>query len=147
MDEQELMIMKKILSSIWLLAVLSLLPVAFSACGSDSIRAVIGKEFNLPVGDTAVIKDEQLTIRFVEVTSDSRCPSDVVCIQMGEAECLTIVNYEKLDYQVILKSSGNLDNRLDFDRFTIIFNLLPYPAAATPITPDDYYLVITVKEK
>jgi hypothetical protein len=41
--------------------------------------------FDLKVGETVVVEDQLLTVTFNGVTSDSRCPLGVLCIQAGDA--------------------------------------------------------------
>lgn len=137
--------MKKILSVI----VLSLLLTAiFTACGSveDNVAAALSEEFNLPAGKTAVIEGEDLSIRFLEVTNDSRCPSDVVCIQMGDAKCDIAFKLNNSEYPMTLIAGGNQTSEVVFEGYTINFNLQPYPVSTQQIAPGDYYLVMTVRK-
>ena len=57
---------------VWLSIAVSML-VALAGC-SEPAEAELDKEFTLAVGESAAIKGEDLSIRFVEVISDSRCP-------------------------------------------------------------------------
>ena len=45
----------------------------------------LGEEFVLAPGELAQVESPRLSVRFVEVTGDSRCPVDVLCIQGGDA--------------------------------------------------------------
>jgi hypothetical protein len=44
-----------------------------------------GATFSLPVGKTATVSGTGARITFNRVTTDSRCPVDVVCVWAGEA--------------------------------------------------------------
>src|SRR4051812_9080728 len=44
-----------------------------------------GAAFSLPVGKTATVSGTGVRIPFNRVTTDSRCPIDVVCVWAGEA--------------------------------------------------------------
>ena len=75
------------------------LALALSACGGSDpapiepsasqdeagIDAVVGEAFTLRIGETAAIAGTNLTIRFVAVPADSRCPTDVQCVWSGNA--------------------------------------------------------------
>src|SRR3972149_9754011 len=50
-----------------------------------SLEANLDSEFVLQIDQSAEIKSEELKITFLNVTSDSRCPSDVTCIWQGQA--------------------------------------------------------------
>ncbi len=67
------------------LAVSLLSTLLFCSCAAGDIAASLGQEFTLPVGQKAVLEDGQLTIKFVEVIDDGRCPMGVECPWIGEA--------------------------------------------------------------
>ncbi len=71
---------------------LALLAVLISAaCGDAGDQAPktapLGAPFTLQIGASARVGDE-VTLRFIDVTNDSRCPADVQCIVAGEAKVL-----------------------------------------------------------
>lgn len=51
----------------------------------DIVSANLDTDFVVGVGETAVISSEGLSITFIEVTEDSRCPVDVTCVWEGNA--------------------------------------------------------------
>jgi hypothetical protein len=107
----------------------------------------LGQEFSLSVGQSAAVSGEDLTIKFIEVTSDSRCPQDVTCIWAGEVSCLIEVAKGSLDaYKLVLTQPGLTDQTAtqDFDGYEIMFRVDPYPTAGKQITKDEYRLVMTV---
>ena len=62
----------------------------FAACGALSggpapQSSPLDQPFTLKPGDTVSIGDARVQVGFDRVTSDSRCPRDVQCIQAGEA--------------------------------------------------------------
>ncbi|HKU17287.1 MAG TPA: hypothetical protein VJQ52_23035 [Steroidobacteraceae bacterium] len=57
--------------------------LALGGC-ADSLETTLGAPVQLAPGQSAVIEDEELEVRFVGVASDSRCPSDVACLWTGE---------------------------------------------------------------
>jgi len=64
--------------------------VILSGCarttGDDTAyQASLGKEFQLRPGEMAEIHSEKLFVKFLNVTEDSRCPENVVCIWEGQA--------------------------------------------------------------
>ena len=63
------------------------LVVMMVACNGDPTqpdRVANDKPFELRVGDAALTTDD-LRMRFDAVRSDSRCPSDALCVWAGEA--------------------------------------------------------------
>ena len=49
----------------------------------DYKEVQLNKEFSLKVGESAILKEDDLRIKFLEVTSYGLCPSDVQCIRFG----------------------------------------------------------------
>jgi hypothetical protein len=99
--------------------------------------------FTLAIGDSIIFQPAGLTIEFVEVKSDSRCPADVVCVWAGEATVhiksttqgppveadLTIPNTEK--NSILLKGDVGSSYNLQF------LDLKPYPNSKNP-SKDEY---------
>ena len=57
-------------------------------CGTPTevvARFEFGEAFELAVGQTALSSDGNTTVTFARVITDSRCPSDAVCVWAGEA--------------------------------------------------------------
>jgi hypothetical protein len=126
------------ISIIWL--------TACSSGGTGEVRASPGKEFTLPAGQTAVISGEDLSIKFEQVTADSRCAKGVVCVWAGEAKCQMQITYQGSIYPVIFTASGGTDGYSHevFNQYKVSFRLDPYPEAGKSITPGDYRLIMTV---
>jgi hypothetical protein len=116
------------------------------SCFSPNLPASTGQEFTLPVGKTASIADENLSIKFVEVTADSRCPSDVVCVQAGEAKCQVLIKYLGSVSSVVLTQNGSMLSQQVFSNYVLNFKLEPYPVSTQKINPADYKLVITINK-
>ena len=65
------------------------------------------QEFSLSPGQSTMIAGENLTIKFIEVISDGRCPRGAICVWAGEASCLTeITTHSESTYRKVLTQSG-----------------------------------------
>ena len=60
-----------------LLAILSLALLLTPACTSGKTMVGLGQEFQLSQGQQASITGQDISIEFVRVTEDSRCPTSV----------------------------------------------------------------------
>jgi hypothetical protein len=136
--------LKKIFFLNGLLVAVILLMTASLSCSSNEIKASLGHELNLPVGKTAVISGENLELKFVEVTGDSRCPKGVQCVWAGEAKCLMLITYYKSISSVVFTQSGGDVAREIFNQYKISFTLEPYPESGKQIAKSDYELLITI---
>lgn len=126
------------------IAISMLLPM--SGCSTPALNEVeLGKEFTLAVGQSAAITGENLSIKFVEVVSDSRCPTGAVCIWAGEASCLIEITDSATTHQKVLIEPGvSSPARDSFNEYVLTFAILPYPDVGKQIDAKDYRLQLTV---
>jgi hypothetical protein len=62
------------------------LVAACASGGRPSVPAALDRDFRLERGETAAVGAEGLTVRFIAVVEDSRCPLGVQCVRAGEAK-------------------------------------------------------------
>ncbi len=122
--------------------------VACSSGNANEIKAPLGKEFVLPVGQTVSIDNGQLLISFESVTADSRCPKGVTCIWAGEAKCRMQITNEGSTSDIVFTETGGTDgySQSTFNNYTAHFRLEPYPEAGKQIGSNDYKLLLTITE-
>lgn len=87
---------------------------------NNLVPAQLNVPFQLRVNQTATISSENLQIKFVNVTGDSRCPADVACIWAGE---VTIeVNVRKNGRNIgNFSLSSLLNSQINVDRYSLRF--------------------------
>ena len=56
-------------------------PLVLLGCRDSGPTAPVGREFNIAVGQTTVVAGTELTVTFVRVLEDNRCPMGALCIQ------------------------------------------------------------------
>jgi hypothetical protein len=122
--------------------------LVFSGCSKPVATGTsLGKEFTLTIGQSEAISGDNLSIKFIDVISDSRCPTGVTCIWAGEASCLVEITYQTSSFRKTLTQPGSTSEYTitDFDHYDIQFNVQPYPEAGNQIPKKDYqlHLVIT----
>jgi hypothetical protein len=145
----------KVLMTIGLLTVLIL---CLPGCSSNNlpntpispggIKASLGQEFKLPVGQTAAITGEDLKLKFDGVTADSRCPKGVQCIWAGEAKVQLSITNNNSTSQVIYTLPGGAKavGQDFFNLYKANFELEPYPEANKQIAATDYQLIMTISK-
>ena len=140
--------MKKILTVIAFLVIFLISSLTSWSCAAERITASLGQEFTLPVGETADIEGESLSIKFVEVISDSRCPAGVQCVWAGEAQCRLRFTYAgSLAEMVIVQPGGDVVSTDYFIMYKVAFKLEPYPQGGQQIAASEYKLLMTVTKK
>ena len=105
---------------------------------------VLGSEFVLAPGQSAVLEGASLTVRFLGITGDSRCPADAVCIQGGSADVLITARSSDADARDYRLRTGDLQP-VRHDAFTIaLVNVEPYPFRSRTIRPEEYRVTLRV---
>jgi hypothetical protein len=130
--------------------VLPLITAVFTGCAGPApdINATLGERFSLAIGQSAVIAEEGLRVKFIEVIGDSRCPHGVECLWAGEASSLIEITYSGSTYRIVLTQLGaSVPAPTDFNVYEITFDLQPYPEAGKEIKDKDYRLELHVDKK
>ena len=122
--------------------------LAVGACASSQLptdpvvysQAEAADSVKVRIGQTMIV--EGVRIRFSDVESDSRCPSDVVCVWAGDALASFVVeqNCECKSPAFELKLHTTLEpkNGTAYGFRVELLGLTPYPSVASPIKKDSY---------
>ena len=122
--------------------------LAISGCSEPAVDEVtLDTEFTLSVGQSVSVAGEGLQLTFVEVVSDSRCPSGATCIWAGEASCLIEFTDSESTYSKVLTEPGlSSPPKATFTDYEITFAILPYPELGKDIQQKDYRLQLTISK-
>lgn len=114
--------------------------------GTDDVKARLGEEISLHIGQSVVITGEDLEIRFVEVSEDSRCPKDVICVWEGRVVAVIEITSGNSLQQLKLIQPGLTEEPAaeTHQEYQLTFKVEPYPEAATELAADGYTLVLIV---
>jgi hypothetical protein len=105
----------------------------------------LNQRVTLARGETVTTDGSSVRLQFVNVTGESRCPSDVVCIQAGDA----VVHIHSIDgdgvadYELHAGDPGRAAETERGLRVQLV-DLQPYPVSTKPIAPDDYRATVVV---
>jgi hypothetical protein len=104
----------------------------------------LNAEFTLAPGELVAVEKTSVRIGFDRVIGDSRCPTDVVCIQGGDA----IVRIEVRSWDGRRDSydlhTGDMRPVRHSDLTIQLVRLLPYPFSSRTIEPADYRATLRV---
>ncbi len=99
-------------------------------------------ETTLKVGETATFK--ALAVKVVKITSESRCPSDVTCIQAGTVA----IDIEGITPQGAVKSNLEIGEKVNVSDVQIIFTGVEPPlVSGTQIPTGAYEFTFEVTER
>ncbi len=108
------------------------------------------QEYVIPVTKTVKTSDKKYVIRFDSVFTDSRCPSDVVCVWAGIGGAkFTILDKDSSSQTFKLYTDTNSelkwsDSAMYKDIKIKLLKLTPYPSTANPIKYEDYKAKIII---
>ena len=113
---------------------------------SMSMEANLDSQFLLQFNQSAEIKSEDITITFLNVTSDSRCASDVTCVWQGQAEIeLDVKRGEEMSTVSLSIGGDSTPEESIFNSYLIqLVDLSPYPISTKIIQPGDYSATIKI---
>jgi hypothetical protein len=116
----------------------------------DLMAVELGDQFQLKIGQTALIESKNISVKFLNVTEDSRCPSDVVCVWEGQVAILLNIMQHDQDLGDLALTVRGGDQTLaakTFDGYSIqIMQVEPYPKASEPIQLSDYVATLLVSK-
>ena len=116
-----------------------------AACSADGPTAPspVDLSFTLAPGQTAPVDGTAIGVRFDEVTGDSRCPLDAICIQGGDAivHIAVVSPASPTSYEL---HTGNMLPVRHGDLTIALVELQPYPFSARTIEPAEYRATLHV---
>ncbi|MEG9327365.1 hypothetical protein V6B16_05425 [Salinimicrobium catena] len=111
-------------------------PLMF-AQGAQNIK--IAEMDSLKLGEEKIFGN--ISVEFIRVISDSRCPESVACIWEGEAKILLGINFNRNYSEKQVTISGRTSKILELGEIKFsILQLDPYPVTPKKITPKEYSL-------
>ena len=114
--------------------------LALVACDQSPTAPTVGlnQEFVLAPGEAATIAGAGVSLRFVGVLGDSRCPADAVCIQGGDAIVrIRVLSFGGGRHEYDLHT-GDLRPVVHRGLTIALVNLVPYPFGSPAVQPNEY---------
>ena len=111
-----------------------------------SITASLGEAFDIKVGQKASIFSQQLTLKFLSVSEDSRCPQGTICMWEGNGKVnIEVTATGQTSYVVELNTAMSLESEATYLNYYIsLLDLRPYPSAESTIQQSEYIATVRV---
>jgi len=110
--------------------------VLYAKANQDRIAGFDSK-FLLRFEEVIYFESQNLSIKFADVSQDSRCPSDVQCVWQGEV-VLSLLMQKNDSQQTFSLSSVNSPFKNIFGYNITLISVEPYPASNIQIDKTDY---------
>ena len=114
-----------------------------SAAHPQETKAVnLGVEVTLAPGASVSSKTGEVSVRFVAVTEDSRCPRDVTCVWAGEVKVQLEIRESTKPASTVEIRAGDSTAAGKY-RLTLV-RVEPQPVTAARIVPQDYRATLKI---
>ncbi|MEM3065358.1 MAG: hypothetical protein QW177_08290 [Candidatus Nitrosotenuis sp.] len=111
--------------------------------------ALLDRPFDLHLNETTLITSDNILIKFLNVTNDSRCPSGVQCMWRGGVRVEISIRKENIGYGGFgLELGGHSSAEIPvFDKYFIqLLKVEPHPKRTHKIQPGEYVATFIVKK-
>lgn len=120
-----------------------LIAASMAACSSSPTAPTGPTTITLAPGQSTQVGS--LGVKFIGVTIDTRCPADVMCIQMGDAfvalETVMLGGHRAFELQLLNPTARSTTH----GNYSIeLTEVSPYPFSNRPISPADYRVTLRV---
>ena len=112
----------------------------------------LGQQLALELGDSVRFEDEGLWVGFLDFEEDSRCPSDVTCVDAGQATILMDVAHDDSrmlgSVRLTLRAGQPESSAASFQGYIVrLIGLEPYPVSTKKTEVKDYVAMVVVTEE
>lgn len=124
------------------------LACASSPVGRDTSQDT-GTRLVLAAGEARRVPETDLTLTFVRLVADSRCPTGVTCVREGDATVLVRVDRPgsaAADLTLHTSGPGSGDVVVDNVLVTLI-DVMPYPREDQTPRPEEYRVTLLIRRK
>jgi hypothetical protein len=119
------------------------------AGAQQAVQTQLDVPFELQWQQEAMIESEGISIRFISIIEDSRCPSDVVCIRAGTATIRLSIEVDGQDagQPTLVIGEGEEKASATFGQYVVRFvGLEPYPISTVETGREDYVAGLVVSK-
>lgn len=102
--------------------------------GDKLIITQLNSEFNIGLNETAILRAENIWVRFTEVTENSRCPINVQCIWAGRAKIVVNIWKDSQNIGDFVLISGGGSPALAVQNFASNYNIKFVDLQPAPIS-------------
>lgn len=125
--------------------ILLILVLTFSFGAFAQTNAQPTQKVSVLINKQKIVVKNKLSIKFASLIEDSRCPTDVQCIQAGEARITIEVSGSKSAPKTFEIGIGKTPTTVSYGGYNIkLTNLTPQPASNIRINRNGYTATFTV---
>lgn len=102
--------------------------------------------FQLKINQTAFIETANISLTFLNITEDSRCPEDAVCVWPGQVKALFSmkINQQQEIFNLTLNSNETKSQKTMAGYMVKLSKVDPYPKSDKTISTGSYVATLTI---
>jgi len=130
-----------------IITLISTLILSITVAHSEALpnKVSLGEEFSIRPGKKVSIRDTKLSIRFVSVIEDSRCPNGVQCVWQGNAKARFELTGLKKKPSTVHLNTGVAPKEAEWSGYTVkLVKLTPEPKSGEKINARTYGATLVV---
>ncbi len=105
-------------------------------------------ELTIKLGEDKNVCETEISVSFVELVEDSRCPIGVECIQAGNAVIRLKLAQGNGEPQTVTLETAKEDDKFDFHGYEVsLISVDPYPKADVEVAKEAHSVRISVTRK
>lgn len=122
-----------------------LLLVVFAGCNSSLTHEAndYGDELTLAIGEKTSIGRDKISVEFVDVLEDSRCPSNVMCVWAGNGKVQIRFAKDTVQLNTYLEPHEVILDDVNIE----LLSLEPYPEQPRQFEKEDYKIRLLITKK
>ena len=121
--------------------------MVFSVRCSNGTGPSLGDEVKLNYGQSIVLEDGALTVEFMSVAGESRCPEGVTCVWEGNAEIRVQVSSAEMTETYALNTTLN-PQFVEHQGYKIdLLSVDPYPMYKQSVEFEEYSITLDITEE
>ena len=106
----------------------------------NKTKPMYSEVFDLKMGDSVQLQDESITIKFLDVAEDSRCPKGATCIWEGNARIILRISRQDTSLNTAFKPKI-----MNYMKYQIkLIEVKPYPRVDRKIKQEDYLIKLNI---
>jgi len=113
----------------------------------DARHPGLDEGFKLAYATEQMIDGEKLTLSFTEINEDSRCPSDVQCVQAGQATITLRLTKDGAELATRTLTLPGAESATYMNYTVTLLELAPYPVSTHQTVASEYVATLVVAKQ
>lgn len=124
------------------------IPFNVNKTNTNPVHVSLNKSFQLKINQTAIIEPGNINITFLNITEDSRCPEEAVCVWPGQVKALFRLDTQQTRGNLfnLTLNSNETQSEKNITGYSVkLFSIDPYPESGKSTFINGYVATLSLK--